>query len=84
MSPAPDTDLPAQRLARLLLSGCVGQALLAELSTRFRDISRSDMFWGVALAWTDREAALLAAEAEILDLRRRLARAEGFQAQEAA
>jgi hypothetical protein len=66
-------SLPAQSLARLLLSGEVGLTLFNRLLDHFPEIRRTDAFLGVALAWTDLQAALLAAEAQIIDLRRRLA-----------
>jgi hypothetical protein len=73
MSGAPDADLPHQRLARALLtSGLCGQHLLAHLAAEFPDLSRGDVFAGIALAWSDRETALLAAEAEVRALRRQL------------
>jgi hypothetical protein len=67
--PPPDSDIPPQRLARLLLGGAVGHTLLNELLAHFPTISRGDVFMGIALAWTDREAALLAAEAELAALK---------------
>jgi hypothetical protein len=72
MSVAPDADLPAQRLARMLLGGPLGLELLQRLSDEFGDIRREEAFAGVALAWTDYAAALVAAETEIRALRRQL------------
>ncbi len=64
-------DLPEQRLARLLLTGQVGFDLYDALTEQFPDIPRASVYLAIALAWTDREAALLAAEAELADLERR-------------
>lgn len=75
MSEAPDAELPAQRFARLLVSGVCGATLYERLFEEFADITRADVFFGVALAWTDREAALVACEVEIRALRQQLAQA---------
>ncbi len=64
--------LPAQAFARFLLSGEVGLRLYYALADQFPTIRRIEVFFGIALAWTDLQAALVAAEAQILDLRRRL------------
>ncbi len=58
--------LPAQTFARHLLSGAVGCALYHDLIAQFPDIGREDAFLGIALAWTEMQASLLACEAEIL------------------
>jgi len=76
MSTPAEADLPAQRFARLLLGGTVGMALYGSLSAEFPDIRRDDAFFGIALAWTEMAAGLVAAEAEIAELRKRLAAAE--------
>ncbi len=68
--------LPSQALARLLLSGEVGLRLFHALTDQFPTMCRTEVFIGIALAWTDLQAALVAAEAQILDLRRRLSGAE--------
>ena len=65
-------SLPSQELARHLLAGNVGLTLYFELAERFPTIRRTDVFFGIALAWTDLQAAQVAAEAEISDLRRQL------------
>lgn len=67
-----DATLPAQAFARALLTGRIGFALFHDLSEQFPAITRQEVFWGCALAWTDREAALVAAEVEIRTLRRQL------------
>ena len=64
--------LPSQALARVLLSGEVGLRLYHALADQFPAMRRTEVFIGIALAWTDLQAALVAAEAQILDLRRRL------------
>jgi hypothetical protein len=69
---ARDADLPGQQLARLLLGGPLGLDLLQRLHDEFGDITRAEAFAGVALAWTDYAAALVAAETEIRALRRQL------------
>jgi len=76
MNTQAEAELPAQRLARLLLGGAVGMTLYGSLSAEFPDICRDDTFFGIALAWTEMAAGLVAAEAEVADLRRRLAAAE--------
>lgn len=73
MSSPPDAFIPAQRLARTLLSGDLGLTLYARLAEEFPAITRHDVFYGVSLAWTELSASLLAAEAEVHDLRQRLA-----------
>lgn len=75
MSAPPDADLPPQRLARLLLSGTIGQELLARLGTEFAETRRWDVFAGMTLAWTELQAALIAQEVEVRALRRELAQA---------
>jgi hypothetical protein len=64
--------LVSQEVARCLLSGNVGLKLYFDLATRFPSIRRTEVFFGIALAWTDLQGALVAAEAEISDLRRQL------------
>ena len=64
--------LASQALARLLLSGEVGLRLYHTLADQFPATRRTEVFIGIALAWTDLQAALVAAEAQILDLRRQL------------
>ena len=66
------TGLPSQALARLLLSGLVGLRLYYALGNEFPAIRRAEVFFGIALAWTDMQAALIAVELELADLRRQL------------
>ena len=63
---------PPQALARLLLSGEVGLPLYHALADQFPTIRRIEVFFAIALAWTDLQAGLVAAGAEISDLRRQL------------
>lgn len=72
MKPAPDSQLPAQLFARALLTGDVGFKLFHALVEQFPTLPRPDVYLGAALAWTELAAGLLAAEAEIQDLRRQL------------
>ena len=64
--------LPSQALARVLLSGEVGLRLYHALADQFPSIRRPEVFFGIALAWTDIQAALVAAETQISHLRRQL------------
>ena len=65
-------SLPAQHLARFLLTGgpC-GMKLYGELWQQFPKTDRDSVYLAVALAWTEMQAALLAVEAEIQALRPR-------------
>ena len=65
-------DLPSQKLAKCLLTGSVGMNLFHELADSFPTIHLTEVFFGITLAWTDMQAGLVAAEAEIDHLRRRL------------
>ena len=65
-------SLPSQALARHLLSGEVGLRLYHALADQFPAIRRTEVFFGIALAWTDMQAALIAVELELADLRRQL------------
>lgn len=65
-------SLPSQALARVLLSGDVGLRLYNALADQFPAIRRTEVFFGIALAWTDMQAALIAVELELADLRRQL------------
>lgn len=76
MSSPPDAGFPAQRLARALLGGEVGFALLDRLNEEFPTISRAEVFFGVTLALSELHAGLVAAEYEARILRRQLDRRE--------
>jgi len=77
---ASDTRLPAQEFARALLGGDIGIALYQDLAERFPTIRREDVFFGVALAWTELQAGLVAAEAELRYVRRLLEEQQGRMA----
>lgn len=66
--------LPAGAFADFLLNrpGGASLALADELVDRFPTILRFDVFLGIALAWTIRDADLVASFIEIRDLRRQL------------
>lgn len=68
MQPSLD-QLPAKKLAVALLSGLVGFELFHTLERDFPDIRRADVFFGIALAWTELQASLLACEVEIRALK---------------
>ena len=65
-------SLPSQALARHLLSGEMGLRLYRGLADQFPAIRRTEVFLGIALAWTDLQAALVGVEAELAHLRRQL------------
>ncbi len=64
--------LPAGAFADFLLNRPGGASLADELVDRFPTILRFDVFLGIALAWTIRDADLVASFIEIRDLRRQL------------
>ena len=64
--------LPAGAFADFLLNRPGGASLADELVDRVPTILRFDVFLGIALAWTIRDADLVASFIEIRDLRRQL------------
>ncbi len=70
MATDPD-DPPYRALARAIDSGALGSALVDKLNAEFPDISRHDVFMGIALAWTLKQADLIVAEGEAMRRRRR-------------
>ncbi len=64
--------LPAGAFADFLLNRVGGAILADELADRFPAMQRADVFLGIALAWTMRDADLLVSAFEIRELRRQL------------
>ena len=64
--------LPAGAFADFLLNRPGGASPADERVDRFPTILRFDVFLGIALAWTIRDADLVASFIEIRDLRRQL------------
>lgn len=73
-------DLPAQQIAQYLLSGEAGLTLYSGLHERFPAVGRDDLYFGVALAFSEMAAGLVAAECELRAAQRQLEGRRGRRA----
>lgn len=72
----PDADYAPQRFARALLTMPLGLDAFDRLLEQFPSLGRENVYYGAILAVADLAAGLVAAEAEVSVLRRRLAATE--------